>query len=339
MRALVAVLVLSSLAGPCLAADKGKDSPPDWIRRPTPEMLRAVWPKAAMGRSGGGSAVIGCKVSLQGLLFDCKVLSETPEGLGFGGAAIAMTPQLLMRPARRDGQPVVSSVRIPVKFEVFGGGTMDSFGSRPVVRPAMAWQRAPTYQEVAELYPEKARAAALGGLVSLNCSLSSNGALTNCDVTREEPRGYGFGAAARKLAKLFQAFPAAPDQPRLAGASVQLPVAFDPAMLKPDNPVVGKPSWSTIPSAAEIAGVFPPELVGSLRVTLQCQVAQGGAVGDCRVEKEDPDGKGLGAGALKLTDKFRVSTWTMQGLPVVGGLVVIPIRYEVAAPKPPPAKP
>lgn len=338
MRTLAAVLLLTALATSAQAADK--DTEADWIRKPSPEMLRAVWPKAALGSGKGAQVVLGCKVSAQGLLFDCKVISETPQGLGFGGAALAMTPQLLMKPARHNGQPVVSDARIPIKFEA-PGIPLDSFGSRPVIEPAMAWQRAPTYAEVAAAYPEKARKAGIGGLVSVSCHLSDVGALAGCSVTREEPNGYGFGSAARALTKLFQAYPAAPGGPKLDGASVQLPVAFDPVMLKPGEQVVGKPRWVAAPSSEALSASLPKgyKALGVVRVVMQCRIEQGGYVSGCQLQREEPAGEGLGQAALQVADKIRVGTWTMEGLPAVGGVVSIPIRYDLreqaAAPTPP----
>jgi TonB family protein len=320
----LAIAILMTSATAAVAAEEYTE--PDWLKRPTPDMLSAVWPKGA----GNGRAIISCKVSTQGTLFDCKVDSEAPEGRGFGAAAIAMTPQLLMRPARHNGQPVVGNVRIPLNFKLpAGSGPPDSFGARPVVRPSMAWKRSPTYAEVAAAYPEKARSAGVGGLATLQCGFTSTGVLGYCETLREEPKGYGFGAAAKNLSKLFQAYPSPPGQ-RLQGAVVQLPVAFDPAMLKGGVPVVGKPNWSGVPSAEDIAGAYPkaPPGVETLRTRLACRVEQEGYVSGCRVESEDPPGNGFGPAALALAPRFRLGTWTMEGLPVVGGTVNIPLRYD-----------
>ncbi len=126
----------------------GADTAADWRHMPTREELLAVWPQAAMEKGIGGKAVISCKVSLQGALFDCAVDSEKPTGMGFGAAAIALTPQFLMKPATHNGQPVAGgSVRIPVNFEGVGtsigtripGGGM---GGRIVAK--VPWMEAPT---------------------------------------------------------------------------------------------------------------------------------------------------------------------------------------------------
>jgi hypothetical protein len=40
---------------------------------------------------------------------------------------------------------------------------------------------------------------------------------------------------------------------------------------------------------------------------------------------------GIGQAALALAPTFRLSTWTAEGLPVVGGAINIPLRYEAKA--------
>ena len=73
-----------------------------------------------------------------------------------------------------------------------------------------------------------------------------------------------------------------------------------------------------------------------MRVRLTCLVGAGGSVSDCRVEQEEPAGQGVGAAALSLTPQFRLTTWTSEGLPTIGGEVAIPLRYEPAKADPPP---
>ena len=67
-------------------------------------------------------------------------------------------------------------------------------------------------------------------------------------------------------------------------------------------------------------------------------VQAGGGVGDCKVVSEDPGGVGLGDAAMALTGAFRLTTWTTEGLPTVGGRVRIPLRYEPGAAAEPAAK-
>ncbi len=309
-----------------------EDKATDWLRKPTQRELLGVWPKAAWAKGQDGEARIVCLVSTRGALFDCLIESESPAGAHFGDAGLALTQQFLMKPAMLKGEPVVSMVTIPLNFRANGGGgPASSFGSRQVVQPVMAWPEAPTYAEVAAAYPAKARAARIGGRATVNCSLDKASRLTSCDTALEEPKGQGFGAAAKVLAKRFRAVSIDRNGKPIAGAMVAVPFMFDPAMLSGGEPVVGRPNWVAIPTTDQIvAALGKTDRPGTSRVVLKCIVQEGGGVSACSVESESPSGAGLGQAALTLAPSFRLSTWTEEGLPIVGGTVRIPLRYEGA---------
>ncbi|THD77353.1 MAG: hypothetical protein E7812_15575 [Phenylobacterium sp.] len=151
----------------------------------------------------------------------------------------------------------------------------------------------------------------------------------------ETPLGEGFADAAHKLADDFRADVSTPEaRLKTLDGGVSLAIAFDPAMLDQARPVLGTPKWTDLPSAADVDAAFAgtPKNVGAVHVVLDCKVRQGGAMGGCGVESEQPAGQGFGQAALALAAKARVSTWTDQGLPVVGGEVRIPIRFETGDP-------
>lgn len=316
------------------------DKEPNWLRKPTASDLLAVFPREALRRGTSGQATVACLVGLQGALFDCLTLGEAPQGMHFGDAALALTPQFLMRPATKDGKPVVAEVRIPINFKT--SGPADPGPATPVVSAAMVWAEAPTYADVIAAYPEKAKAAHTGGRATLYCEFLSNGRLKSCSGVNEEPFGKGFHAAAMKLIHKFRAYPPA-DGKGFRDATIQLPFTFPPAILDGVK-TVGRPLWAGLPTAEEVTAAFAgaPKNVGTVRVLLNCSIEQGGAVTGCKVTSETPAGKGFGQAALALAAKVRISTWTNEGLPVVGGEVNIPIRFETgdpAAAAPAPAKP
>ena len=310
------------------------DKEPNWLRKPTALDLLAVYPREAYRRGENGLATIDCIVGLQGALFDCLTISETPAGHHFGDAALALTPQFLMRPATKDGKPVPSEVRIPINFKTFAG---DPGPPSPVVSPAMVWAEAPTYADVLAAYPPNAKAARTGGRATLYCQFRMDGRLRGCEGVNDQPFGKGFHSAAQKLVEKFRAYPASSDGKGLRDASIQLPFTFDPSMLDGNN-TVGRPLWAGLPSNDDVFAAFTgtPKNVGAVRVVLGCVVEQGGTVSGCKVLSENPAGKGFGQAALALSAKFKLSTWTAEGLPVVGGEVHIPIRFETDEP---PAKP
>ena len=90
----------------------------NWLRRPNADDLAQVYPIAAARSGMGGEARIECTVSAAGLLAGCKVLAESPQGAGFGEAALALAPKFAMKTVTPSGRPVAgASVVIPIRFQ------------------------------------------------------------------------------------------------------------------------------------------------------------------------------------------------------------------------------
>lgn len=303
------------------------DTQPDWLKKPTADDLAAVWPTAAWKKGKGGAALLNCTITVRGLLTDCVVLDESPPGENFGGAAIALSPQLMFKPARLKGEPVPSTINLPVTFKAVPGMNQSmSMQSRlaPVVQ---GWLQAPSYADMVAAYPAKAKAEKVGGRATVSCDVKKDGRLAPCLVMAETPKGQGFGKAARELAKGFLMNTIGPDGKAQDNLAVQLPFAFDPKML--ETPIVGKPSWIAVPPAEDFTAAFGAlKLEASARAQLDCLVKPDGFLTDCKVAAETPAGTGVGAAALQVAPKFKLSTWTNEGLPVAGGRVRVPLRYD-----------
>lgn len=107
---------------------------PDWDDRPSGEDLAAYYPELAAMQDLPGRAIISCSVRTDGRLEDCKAVSESPRGAGFGEAAVRMATLFRMKPKTRDGAPVEGgAVRIPFNFAPPAGGA-----SGPPMAPAPA---------------------------------------------------------------------------------------------------------------------------------------------------------------------------------------------------------
>ena len=63
--------------------------------------------------------------------------------------------------------------------------------------------------------------------------------------------------------------------------------------------------------------------------TIACTVNADGMVGDCSIISETPSDQGFGDAALKLSKLFQMKPKSLNGVPVAGGLVNIPIGFDI----------
>lgn len=103
--------------------------------------------------------------------------------------------------------------------------------------------------------------------------------------------------------------------------------------------VVSNPDWDARPTGEMLATAYP-EAPMSLRIegraTVRCDVSDLGVLENCEQLSETPAGMGFGRAALSLTDRFRMKPRTIDGEPVAGGQVRIPIRFTMPAGSPAP---
>lgn len=314
------------------------DTGPDWLRRPTQEELLVLWPHEAAKDGIGGRAVINCLVDVRGSAYDCVAIEENPPGKGFGAAAIGLAQQFQFRPAKLHGEAVISALNVPINWQRANPASVG--GGKTLVNPAIAWTESPTFADLAAAYPKKARAARVAGRANLECEFGRDGRLKNCRTVMEAPSGQGFGHAAEDLARFFLAPVTKVNGKPISEFAVQIPIVFDPSVLEVGQPAVGVPKWAALPSLADTQAAFAQVSksdAGALRVVLACKVQMGGGVGDCEVEDGKAADQALAQAAMSLAPHFKLTTWTVEGLPTVGGTVRIPLRYQPDTPSAPPA--
>lgn len=329
-------LLVASVAMGVSARAQDVITSPDWIRKPTQAEMRASWPYEAAQKGIGGKAVIQCSVDVQGLLQGCTVVSETPEGSGFGGSALLLAGSFKMKPKTVNGQPVAGGVvRIPI---VFGdpGGPLSGPATGAVLQPI--WETAPSFDDMAAAWPKRAGDVAVGGAV-LRCTITKTGTLDNCATFNELPRDKGFGAAAKSLAGRFKLKLAPEELAKVRGSFVNVTFRFlNPASPEAALRKLGKPRWIRQLDPARIQAIFPKAAadagVKSGLGVVECVVQPDGKLGGCKAVREDPAGLGFGDSALQVAAIMQLNPWSDDGRPVDGANIRLPVKFDLAADAP-----
>lgn len=120
---------------------------------------------------------------------------------------------------------------------------------------------------------------------------------------------------------------AAPDTGGDGGASA---AGKRPDVSLPLEGVITNPDWVQTPNGEDFATYFPAvaQMLGlGGRTLMQCQVSTTGTMQSCTITSEVPKGLGFGDAALKISQFFRMKPMTVDGVPVAGAKINIPIHF------------
>lgn len=98
------------------------------------------------------------------------------------------------------------------------------------------------------------------------------------------------------------------------------------------QPMVTQPSWLQTPTAEDVGRVTPtlPEPPAEVHVLMVCRITEAGGLEACMIRSETPAGLGYGAAALALAPIFKMPAVDLDGRPVAGRTVQIPIIWKNA---------
>ncbi|HWE45854.1 MAG TPA: energy transducer TonB [Caulobacteraceae bacterium] len=98
-------------------------------------------------------------------------------------------------------------------------------------------------------------------------------------------------------------------------------------------PVITSPDWIRKPSSEDLDRYYPTgakEQGKEGSATVECTVKEDGTLTDCSVISESPAGAGFGNATVKAAGRFKMRPKTVDGSPVGGARVRIPLRWQLS---------
>jgi len=112
------VSLLSAIAVICGAqAAHALTISPTWLQKPSRADVARAYPVAARAKEIEGFGVFNCAVTPSGLLRDCRVVRDGPEGWGFGEAAMSLANTFVLKMPPAAGVEE-RRITIPIRFSL-----------------------------------------------------------------------------------------------------------------------------------------------------------------------------------------------------------------------------
>ena len=111
------MISLATLAA--LAAVSNTVIKPVWLRHPDADAIAEVYPSLATTLDIEGRVVLSCIVAETGRTRNCEIISEAPQGFGFGAATLKLSKDFELKPLTVAGVAVDGAeVRVPIRFKL-----------------------------------------------------------------------------------------------------------------------------------------------------------------------------------------------------------------------------
>lgn len=149
-----------------------------------------AYPERARTDNINGRALVACAARSDAHL-DCATEAESPEGYGFGNAALQLAQTTT-------GLEAGTVVRLPFDFALHDPGAPAADRNY--------WARTPSGSDYARVFPQRALDRGIGGIALLVCTIQPDGSIA-CVVGSETPVGFGFGTAALSVVSRFRLSP------------------------------------------------------------------------------------------------------------------------------------
>jgi hypothetical protein len=223
----------------------------------------------------------------------------------------------------------------------------------------LRWAEKPTGNDFARNYPEDALDAGFGGHAVMHCRIEADGSMANCEITSEQPLGWGFGDATLRLARYFRAASKVPGK-SLEGSMVIIPIGWSLRPGEPDYaqgeigyvltvieksasakaktldcPIASNASrrcfahevtWEQSPLIGPVTAVLEANSKLGGHSRLSCTVSDKGQVVGCApTSKATP---GQATAMLALAGEFRILDKSRDGLDAFGMPIVIDFDWD-----------
>lgn len=192
---------------------------PTWSEAPTSSMVNAVTPQAMRTAGTQGRGILSCRVTRERRL-NCRRMTETPRGSGFGAAAMRLVQHF--RIAESDQAFIEKYRDEPFILPI-------AFNSPPQITPVnrlnagLAPLNMPPLQAPSWAVPDNLRGTGENGTVILMCTVATD-LTAPCEVESETPRDLGLGQLT--VDALGQAPPFALDSGLMPGDQIRYTVEF-----------------------------------------------------------------------------------------------------------------